>query len=149
MKEIVIIPHGQMTNQMFQYLVALELQKSAPEAVITNYNLTEWNLIGPSKLGAHRGIPRITLARFDPEAAKDCIAQGKVRRLAIRCECANISAFPAREEVQSIFPPRGEPTYRPKDDDIVIHIRLGDILARGTHIGYRPLPLDFIANHRP
>ena len=144
MRKEISIRHGsRMANRMLQYLYAKELQRNFPEYDVTGYAIPEWDLVGPPPSPGKRRFPKLTIQRFDPKLIHTMIAEGRLDQLMIRSVCGNFAALPDRAFANSLFDASHVQATATTDDDIVIHVRLDDILVPGRHRDYGPLQLGF------
>ncbi|WP_333868392.1 hypothetical protein [Cypionkella sp.] len=143
MLDIVIRPVGRMTNQMMQVLVAERYAQKFAGTTISGAALAEWRYPEAPVSRGHHSFPKIDIQRFDVAYLDDLIATGQLKQLKIRTPCCNISAFPALKHAQSLFKAPKQSFYKTGAKDLVIHVRLGDILVPGRHRDYPPLPIAY------
>lgn len=143
MHEIAIRPVGRMANQMMQYLVATRYAQKFPGARISGVALAEWNLPNEDISRGHHGWPKIDIQRFDVAYLDALIADGSIDRIKLRCPCGNVAAFPDRAVAQRLFELPEQEYRQTGEKDLVIHIRLGDIMQSGRHKDYGPLPISY------
>lgn len=126
---------------MLQFLVADRLAAGHPDCTVTGHDIAQWGLLGaPSSRGA-RSWPKIDTGRIDTGWLLAQIAAGRVDRLRITEAICDIDALPSRARANALFDPQGEAGAQTGPDEVVIHVRLEDILVPGRHRGYGPLPL--------
>ncbi|SLN48377.1 hypothetical protein PSA7680_02487 [Pseudoruegeria aquimaris] len=142
-KEIIIRHSSRMANRMLQYLVAMELQRKFPDYLVCRFDIPEWGLKGPEAMNRRHLVPKIDVQRYDTVFIEEAMAAGHLDRIFIKSVCGNMAALPSREFANSLFDASHVAAYETGDDDIVIHVRLEDILEPGRHQHYGPLPLGF------
>jgi len=136
---------GRMANQMFQYMLARSVAAEVPGLQISGLSLPEWSIETKREPAPARNVLRIKGSHWlSPKLAR------VVEMLNARvCEGAVYSSFGMRLQYYRL--PRTEyrtmfgiarPTPGFGDDELVIHIRAGDVL-RGGHPHYAPLPLAY------
>jgi hypothetical protein len=143
MLDIVIRPVGRMTNQMMQVLVAERSAQKFPATTLSGAALQDWAYPQTATPRGHQSWPKIDIQRFDVAFLDDLIAKGRLTKLKIRTPCCNITAFPKREFAQALFQAPQQAYYKTGPSDLVIHVRLGDILVAGRHKDYPPLPIAY------
>lgn len=143
MLEIAIRPVGRMTNQMMQVLVAERYAQKFPDTAISGVTLAEWSYPEQPLPSGHHSWPKIDIQRFDVDYLDHLIASGRLTRLKIRTPCCNIKAFPDIKTAQAVFKAPQQDFYKTGPKDLVIHLRLGDILVPGRHRDYPPLPISY------
>ena len=138
-----IIPQGRMANQMFQLMMAESLRSSIRDAEITGYSLPQWNLAGGAPLAENALSVSI---RSHVAPIEQIIAfANSVDYVDIRVASASLRYAYYRSMLahfRALFRYAGKYPDRPGPDDLVISIRLGDILS-GRHANYMPLPLSW------
>lgn len=160
MLTLTIRPQGYMANQMIQLMFAKTLQTlTQRESKIIHYDaqrfnhppvswkdeLPEWDITF-----AHEDLPPGTTEwvrgndiNFNKLIAR--INNHQVDNLVICGPLVNLRYYYAPEYYRQFFvaPPRHEEqVYQCRDDQIIIHIRGGDII-QGAHRDYFPLPLGY------
>lgn len=130
-----------MANRMLQLLVADRFATGFPDCKITGFDIAEWGLSGGPDARGARAWPKIDTGRIDTEWLLAQIAAGRIDRLRITEAICDFDALPSRARANALFDPQGEAGAPTTDDEVVIHVRLEDILVPGRHKGYGPLPL--------
>lgn len=141
--EIVVRHTARMANSMMQLLVATHIKDRHPEYKITGYDIKEWGILGPKPARGYRGIPKIHVQRFDMAYLTAKIQAGELPRFMLRSPCFNYDLLPRKDVANKLFNGDAVQAYETTDDDIVIHIRLEDIMVPGRHAQYGPLHLGF------
>ncbi|MCT8162013.1 alpha-1,2-fucosyltransferase [Pseudoruegeria sp. SHC-113] len=142
-KEIIVRHGSRMANRMLQYLVAKEFQRKFPEYTVCGYDIPEWGLKGARPAPGRRQIPKIEIQRFDTPLIETAMAEGRLDRLMLKSVCGNMEALPSRAFANSLFDASHVEAFETGEDDIVMHVRLEDILVPGRHKNYGPLPIGF------
>lgn len=141
-----ITPYGRMANQMLQFMMAERLRLSIKDARIAGYSLPKWNLVS----GALPKENALSLSIRSNVVPLEQIVDfaNSIDHLDIRIVSTNLRyAYyrPMLDHYRTLFqcPPSGN--VAPGADDLVIAIRLGDIL-KGWHRNYMPLPISWYAD---
>lgn len=142
-RTIRIIPYGRMANQMFQLMMAERLRLSIQDAEIASYSIPQWNLVG----GVQRYENALSLSiRSNVAPIEQIMAFANSVDYVDIC-VASVSLRYAYygsmlDHFRALFRYAGLSPDRPGPDDLVISIRLGDILS-GCHPNYMPLPISW------
>lgn len=138
-----IIPYGRMANQMFQLMMAERLRLSIRDARITGHSLPQWNLAGGARF-AENGLSVSIRSHVAPVEQIIAFANS-VENVDIRIASASQRYAYYRsmlDHFRQLFRAAGKSPDSPGPDDLVISIRLGDILS-GNHANYMPLPISW------
>lgn len=130
-----------MANRMLQYLEANALAERFPGCVLSGFDIPEWELKGPSSSLGKRKWPRIDMPTVDNAWLLSQIADGHVQNLRITSAVGDINLLPSRDHANRQFDAAGQPFFATGSDDLVIHVRLEDIMHPGRHVDYGPLPI--------
>ncbi len=146
MQEISIRHGARMANRMLQVLSACGLATHAPgngDCAITGHDIPEWGLTGGRSGRGHRGWPRLDGAPLDVDWLLARIEDGTITRLRMTESLCNVALLPDRAAANSIFDAAGQAHYETGPNDMVIHVRLEDVMEPGRNVGYGPLPLSW------
>lgn len=134
--------HGsRMANRMLQYLAADTLAHWGGGAPITGTDIPEWQIAGSKCLPGHRAAPKIDVLRVDVPWLHARITDGTLHRVKINTAVCDVDLLPDRSRANALFDARGSDYYRTGPEDLVIHVRLEDIMQPGRHPDYGPLPI--------
>ncbi len=145
MKEISIRHGSRMANRMLQYLTARSIADRYKGCEITGYNIPEWSLTGASSSGGNRRWPRLDIQTFDHDWLFDRIDDGTISHLRLKSVTSDINLLPTRAKANKIFDAGDQDYVKTTAKDLVIHVRLGDIMQPGRHPAYGPLPIAWYA----
>ena len=141
MQEIAIRHGSRMANRMLQYLTAIGL--SGPETRISGYDIAEWGMAGPKPGGGHRAWPKVDVQRVDAQWLRGLLADGRLTRLKLTEAVCDVDLLPDRTTANAAFYAGDQDIHPLTDRDLLIHVRLEDIMVPGRHTGYGPLPLNW------
>ncbi len=141
MQEISVRHGSRMANRMLQLLAADTLSQWGGDAPITGHHIPEWGLAGPPSLAGHRAAPKIDVSRVDAPWLRSLIANGLIERLKINTVVCDVALLPDRARANALFDAGDTPYFATGPQDLVIHVRLEDIMVPGRHASYGPLPI--------
>ena len=141
MQEIAIRHGSRMANRLLQYLTAEAIAGSAGGCRITGHDIPEWGLRGADSSGGHRRWPRLDHQRIDIAWLTHAIDAGAVPALKITAVTSDLDLLPDRATASALIDAGDTAFHATGPDEVVIHVRLEDILVPGRHTGYGPLPL--------
>lgn len=146
MQEISIRHGARMANRMLQVLAAYGLAAHAPggnACAITGQDIPEWGVNGGKSGRGHRGWPKLDGATLDVDWLLDRVGDGTITTLRMAESVCNVRLLPDRDTANAIFAAHDQDYYKTSATDLVIHVRLEDILEPGRNPGYGPLPLSW------
>lgn len=136
------MPRGNLGNQMLQLMFARNLQKHFPALEIIGYNMPVWEL---SQVGAMR-LPSFVPSLRQPDPDVQFIAglykRGLLHCAKIRRVPLDVSSLGPQSLHHDYFSRHSNTAYRPREDEIIINVRGGEILSN-VHEDYGPMPLHF------
>lgn len=141
MKELSVRTEGRTANGMLQLLAVDVLLEGQEDWTVYGYNVPEFGLEGSKPPRGHRGWPKMNLFRYDVAWLRARIADGTFSRLRLARVVVDYNLLPDRAKANARFDLDSKPFHPTTKEDLVIHIRLGDIMTPGTHVGYGPLPI--------
>jgi hypothetical protein len=120
------------------------LQFRVPESIVVGYDMPMWGLVRPY----HSQIPSNSLAingghRHDVESFVAWLMTGVDRCLDFGGYAQRLEYFGSPDLMAAFFPPAPKSKYQAGENDLIIHIRGGDILSGSIHRDYMPLPISF------
>jgi hypothetical protein len=126
--EIAITPLGRLANRMIQYLAAWKLKRELGDAEVGNPNLPEWGLseqrVAPPSNQATLMVDRQNPMPFP--ALCRLARSGNYSRILIDEYMQRLECLPDRWTSASLFSAEDH-SYGPRDDELLIHIRSGDL----------------------
>lgn len=139
-----LTPQGRLGNRMFNLMLAHHIARHVlPGAPIHGPGLDPWGIVLPPLPEGTTGR-RLLLTghRIDFPALRARIASEGIGILDLRAFGCRMDSLLAREEARALFAaPESMAGIRGfGEDELVIHIRAGDILT-GGHRDYHPLPI--------
>lgn len=139
--EILIQPRGRLANQMFQMIIALQIQKRAGGGRIVGYNMPEWKLVSPPVQQRQRRALVLSRHIFDLDNAAFMLKSSLMDTIIVNGWGMRMPNFGAPAFYRSLFQSSlaGEAVA---DDELLIHIRGEDVLS-GWHRRYFPMPFSF------
>ncbi len=124
-------PHGGFGNQMIQFLAAHAIASRVPGCVVSNVDLSRWNIVHPPVPADGRPTERVTPLdmRLDVEGLAERLRSGALGRVEIDSVVRHIGNFPAREQAAALL--RSDPAeaegFGP--DHLVINLRGSEVYA--------------------
>lgn len=143
MQEIGIRHGSRMANRLLQYLTAHALAAQIPKCRVTGHEIDEWSLRGEPCGRGHRRWPKLDIQRVDIPWLTQAIDSGQVPALKITAVSSDIDLLPTPARSSALIDAGDAPFHATGPGDVVIHIRLEDIMEPGRHVGYGPLPLAY------
>lgn len=145
MREISIRHGARMANRMLQLLSAhgLAAHAMAPDCAITGQDIPEWSLNGGRSGRGHRGWPKLDGSALDVDWLMARVGDGTITTLRVAESVCNVRLLPDRATANAVFDAGDQGHYPTTEGDLVIHVRLEDILEPGRNPGYGPLPLSW------
>ena len=142
--EILIQPNGRLANQMFQLMVALQIQRRAGVGKIFGYNMPEWKLVAPRIEKRERRALILEGHHFDLDYVAYTLRSGLMNAVLIKGWGMRLPYFGDPAPYRNLFQTslKGEVM---EDGELLIHIRGEDILS-GWHRRYFPMPFSFYEN---
>jgi hypothetical protein len=143
-QSIVIAPLGRLANQMFQLMLATELRRRIGRDIpILGYDIPEWGLAAPqADLPADSRVVALTGHRFNLDRVAAAIRLGVVDVVRIEGWGMRLEYYREPAEYAPMFTAPEVDFYRAGEDEIVLHVRGGDIVS-GWHPAYFPLPIAY------
>jgi hypothetical protein len=143
MAEIHITPRGNLGNRTLQYLVALGIQRHAPQARITNLMLRELGMdaLAPAPPAANSVGTGIDGFHLDVAGLADCLNRNVVNAVHIEGYPFNLHNYPPREVARSLIPSTvgGAEAKGFAAHELVCSVRGAEIL-HNVHPDYLLLP---------
>lgn len=140
---IEIGPGGKTTDQIIRYAVALYIKQRIGGAEIVNFRNSDWKI--STKQVDVEPLNPVSFGRNEFENF-DCFFAKKPERIRITWPILNVSLFKSvRKQLQdhlSVLPENNSGERALGDDEMLIHMRMGDITA-SIHRDYWPLPINF------
>jgi len=138
-----------MANRMFQVMLAHELcHRAGGNIPIYGYDLPQWRLKAEARPapshGKHVRVVSITKHKFDITAVAEALRQGIVSHVWIRSWGMRLEYYREPAAYAPLFQAPGIEFERVADDEILLHVRAGDIMS-GFHPDYFPMPLAYYA----
>ena len=153
MKRVHISKYGRSGNNLFQYMLALYFQRTFPEIQISCNDpqfLQDFGIRVPfSSTALHIIEPHtlvLTVDRHDIDISSylNSFSEHENITLHIRTLCCRMDIFfPLRDFYRKTIPLQFVQDIGYADDQLLIHIRLEDILDNCIHKNYPPLPFAF------
>ncbi len=145
-KFIWIKPLGQTANRALQYLAAERIRRVVPGLEIRNVDLPEFHRQSYHEFPNSERILRLTesISSFDLPGLADCLERGVVDGATIETYPFALDLFPDLSDARTALGEMsgGEDARGFGPDEIVCHIRAGDILA-GDNPLYFVLPAEY------
>ena len=139
----IVVAHGtgRMANRMFQLMLGQELQRRAGCGRLVGYALPRWSIVGPPAQPILQ--PSLVLRGhvFDLDEIAYLLRTGTLRTVVIEGWGMRLPNFGPAAQYRALFPATPE-GYRAAEDELVIHVRTGDIVNL-HHYLYCPLPFSF------
>ena len=139
---IEIRPLGRLANKMIQFLAAWKLQRELGDAEVCNPNLPEWGLqkreVGPPSNAATLVVDRYSAMPF--LTLYQLARAGNYGRIIIDNYMQRMDCLPEWRSAAPLFS-TADPSYEPHDDELLIHVRSGDLTLGIPH--YPLVPADF------
>ena len=139
--EILIQPHGRLANQMFQMMIALQIQKRAGKGRILGYDMPEWKLVSPPVQKRPRRAVVLRNHIFDLDNAAFMLKSGLMDTIIVNGWGMRMPYFGSPVPYRNLFQ-TSQSGDAVADDELLIHIRGEDILS-GWHHHYFPMPFSF------
>ncbi len=152
MKRVHISKYGRSGNNLFQYMLALYFQKTFPETQISCNDpdfLKDFGIRVPFSSNALNIEPHtlvLTVDRHDIDVASylNSFSEHDHITLHIRTLCCRMDIFfGLRDFYRQVIPLQSTQDVGGNHHQLLIHIRLEDILDKCIHKNYPPLPLSF------
>lgn len=142
--EILIQPNGRLANQMFQMMIALQIQRRTGMGEILGYKMPEWKLVSRPVPDRERRSLVLHGHHFDLDYVAYILRSGLMDAVYILGWGMRLPYFGNPAPYRNLFQTslKGEVLA---DDELLIHIRGEDILS-GWHHHYFPLPFSFYEN---
>jgi hypothetical protein len=139
-----ILPHGRLGNQMMQLMFATAVRRFARTPVsIEGYHLPEWGLSKPASLAAEGSSVALAFSGTRSDVIAALIDRYRPRKIDVSYIILRASNLLPQAEYMDLFPlpdHEGDPIG---PDELLIHIRLGDVRAPTTHDDMGPLPISY------
>lgn len=140
-----IVDHGssRLGNQMMRYLNALSMKKKFSEFEIFSYDIREWGIEKPIKVG-FPFIPLLLRGQCCPlEFAMTLVRHGVINSIQLAAIRMDLDWFLPVDDARRVFPAPTEIDAAGFDErHLVINIRGSEILS-GKHKHYGPLPFTY------
>lgn len=140
--KLFLLPRGNLGNQMLQLIFAVSLQDQVPDLQIFGYDMPVWNLSNVGRLGWKHLTPSVRLRETDGIGLVDLFKSGSLRRAKVQDVPLRCTLFAPPARFQSMFPLPFDVKPSTRDDELLIHVRGGDILA-ASNPNYGPIPIDW------
>jgi hypothetical protein len=141
-QSIIIKPDGRLANQMIQYMVARCIKERLGEDIqISGYNMPEWGLVQAEIPSSSSKKLAIAGHHFNFSQLIQLLKMRVINDVVITGWGMRLDQFESPTYYSNLFTSTATPSII-HDDEILIHVRAGDILS-GWHPRYYPLPLDF------
>jgi hypothetical protein len=138
-----IFPRERMANQMMQIMFALAVQRLARTTVcIEGYDLPEWGLRKPPASPDVRALLTVGDASTKASVVAKLIDRYRPKRIDLTYLVTRASNYLPSDSYQCWFPLRVNEGISTSAEEIVIHVRLGDV-AQLSHPHYGPLPISY------
>jgi hypothetical protein len=142
MTVINIIPYGRLGNQMMQLMFAMAVQRHARTPVrIEGYHLPEWGL------GRQAGLEKAAVALAFSGTRSDVIAtlidRYRPRQIDVSYIILRASNLLPATDYIHLFPLSHDDGVATASDELLMHIRLGDVSAPTSHADMGPLPISY------
>ena len=132
---------GNIANRMIQYMAALALQARLPAARLAGIDLHEWGIVEPVA-DIREPACRIATNRIDLDhVASRVLRQGDPDVVLLEYLQHTGNLLPA-EFYRTVFGRRPAPAHRFGDDQLVISLRMNEVLS-GFYPLYTLLPVEF------
>jgi hypothetical protein len=136
---------GHTANQMIRAMSAISIAERVEGARLSGISLPEWGISYPNippSPGATERFSGDRLMNLGVESIVKRMRRGMLQRVDIHCYAQHMENFLPVEFYRELFVDRfvDVPTFC--DDEILIHIRGGDILT-AVHSDYTLVPIDF------
>ena len=132
---------GNLANRMIQYMAALSLQARLPGARICGIGLPEWGITEPQQDIVEPAL-RIPDNRIDFDTVRQLVAAGHAGDIVLLEYLQHVDNFLDPGIYRSIFAHRPSPTHAFAPDEIVISMRMKEVLT-GFYPFYAVLPIGF------
>jgi Glycosyl transferase family 11 len=144
MTVIKIIPYGRLGNQMMQLMFATAVQRLATTPVsIEGYDLPEWGLSKPASPAAGKSAVALAFSGTRANSVAGLIDRYRPAQIDVSYIILRASNLLPPADYLDLFPlPRQEGTTVAQDE-LLIHIRLGDVGSPTNHIDMGPLPFSY------
>lgn len=138
--------HGSnFANFMIKLMAAEKIRNMAPSAILSNYNLPEWNIHHPSVASDDDLVCAFTDdMRINPERVR-YLARSGVKRFDMHGHLQRMENFPDRAQCSALFSARPVDVSQISADEILCPVRGAEILA-AIHPGYPLVPIEFYAD---
>jgi len=140
-----IVPYGRMANQMFQLMVAERLRLAIKDAKVVGHSLPEWNLLSGPLPKEHSLSLSVRSNVMPIKQIVDFANSVDVLDIKITGVNLRYAFFGALLDTFRLLfrdPNEERRNQGGSADDIVISVRLGDVLTN-AHPNYFPLPLSW------
>jgi hypothetical protein len=139
---IEILPLGNLANRMIQFLAAWKLQQELGDAEVRDPHLPEWGLceraVDPTFEAATLVVDRLSAMPFPSLCL--LARRGNYGRILIDNYMQRMECLPDRFVASSLFSSDGH-SYDPRDDELLINIRSGELVGGFRH--YPLVPAEF------
>jgi hypothetical protein len=140
---------GNMGNRMMQFMTAHAIASRVPGCQISNLRIPEFDLFyreiphqGEYKISIEPHQEKFSAGLVNIPDISSLLRIGELKRLELSGYCQNVGNFSDQKLYQSIFLSPISDAVGFGVDDLVINIRMGDIV-NGHHKDYIVLPVDF------
>jgi hypothetical protein len=139
----IVVAHGtgRMANRMFQLMLGQELHRRAGCGRLVGYALPRWSIVGPPPGPLLEPVLVLRGHVFDLDEVAYLLRTGALRTVVLEGWGMRLPNFGPPERYRPLFPVSAE-GYRAAADELVIHVRTGDIVNL-HHYLYCPLPFSF------
>jgi len=139
--------NGRLANRMFQYMFARELcHRLGRELNIVGDSLPEWGIELAEPVPPPKGsVPAPQVVRglnFNVDALATALRQGVIGPVILQGWPMRLEYYRGPENYAGLFTTDEPPSYEASDDEVLFHVRSGDIID-GHHPLYFPLPPTF------
>ncbi len=146
-RRLLTIRHrGNLANKMFQYMGALTIASKIKNCEIVNVLIPEWGIETPDDTQDQMFFDHVDLQSWDPfrphvEELVTMANRSKSIRIVMADHLLRMEFLLDRSFYNELFPRTESFVYNPKETDLIINIRTGDILSGVAH--YPLLPIAF------
>lgn len=137
---IIIHRNGQLANQMFQLMLAVEIEtRLTGDIDITGYDIPDWNLSAPHAPPFPERPAYLYFHRYNLDQIAYLFNVGAISTIIIAGWGMRLEYYPDPTPYRDLFTDtlcQGHPSH---ERDILLNVRTGDITS-GFHPEYYPLP---------
>lgn len=140
MPKLYLRPRGNLGNQMLQLIFAISLQEKVPDLQILGYDMPVWGLSAPAQMGWRLLTPSLRHRQTDGIGVAELFRSGTLKRAKLQDVPLRCTNFAPAARFQDLFPLPSAARPVTRDDELLIHVRGGDILA-ANNPDYGPMPI--------